>query len=111
VYFGYTEMWRLAFLPIGFVIVMAASIAFGLVYVVGASKGRAAALRYTSVVAAAFLAASVADLLWAGLSGQLAMFLDRYGWTPLIEMAVLALMCVGSLWFMAVSYANSKRES
>ncbi len=109
-YFGYNQMWVFTFVPVGFVITMAASVGFGLVYVVGARRGKAAAMRYNSVVAYSFLGLAALDLAWAAASGQLAGFLRAYGPGPLTEMIVLALMCVGSLWFMAVAYANSKVE-
>lgn len=110
-YFGYGQIGQFTFVPVGFVIVMATSVALGLVYAVGATRGPEAARRYTNVVAALFVALAAADLVWAAVSGDFVSFLVAYGWGPLVEMWVLALLCVGSLWFMAVSYVNSKRDS
>lgn len=108
-YFGYGQIWQFTFVPAGFAIVMATSVALGLVYAVGAKWGKEPARRYTNLVAGTFIALAVADLLLAALSGSLERFLIAYGWGPLVEMIVLAMLCVGSLWFMAVSYVTSKR--
>lgn len=107
-YFGYSEIWRFTFIPVGFVMVMCAFLALCLVYVVGAVRGTEAARRYVNVVAALFVAGSVLDLMVAVLTGQMAAFLRAFGISPLIELAVLSVMCVGSMWFMAVSYVTSK---
>lgn len=109
-YFGYTQMWRLTFVPAGFAIVMGTSIAYALVYFVGAEKGKAAATRYVSAVNYALVGLSVANLAFGALTGDLGLFVGSYGPGPLFEMAVLGVMCVGSLWFMARAYVNSKKD-
>lgn len=105
-YYGYELMWTLTFVPVGFVIVMAASIAYCLVYVVGASAGGTAAASYLRATTTLTLAASVGDVVYAVASGDGATFLSWYGVWPLAEMAVLGIMCVGSLWFMATAYVR-----
>jgi len=107
-YFGYSEIWRFTFIPLGFTIVMATFVALCLVYAVGASRGADAAIRYVNITTIVFIAAVTLDLLMALLSGQLPLFLRTLGWSPLIEMSVLAALCIGSMWFMAVSYATSR---
>lgn len=107
-YFGFELMWTLTFVPVGFAIVTAASVAFGCVYFVGASKGGAAAMRYTRVVAIAFAAGIVADLVFGVATGHLARFLEWYGSGPLFEMAILAFMWVATMWLMASSYSRGK---
>ena len=107
-YFGYSEIWRFTFIPIGFAIVMSTFIALSLVYAVGASRGKKAAIRYVNITTVVFFAAVAVDLLLPLVSGQLALFLRTLGWSPLIEMSVLAALCVGSMWSMAVSYVTSK---
>lgn len=109
-YFGYSEIWRFTFIPVGFVVTMVAFLALCCVYLYGMNRGGRAVARYVSVVGAGFVAASAIDLIVAVFNGQLARFTAVFGLAPLFEMAVLAVMCVGSMWFMAVSYANSKRD-
>lgn len=107
-YYGYELMWTLTFVPVGFAIVMAASIAYCLVYAVGAARGGTAAARYLRACSMALVAASVGDVVYAAASGDGATFLAWYGVWPLLEMAVLGIMCVGSLWFMAMAYVRGK---
>lgn len=107
-YFGYLQMWRYTFVPVGFAIVMATFVALALVYAVGSARGGRAARRYVTIVSLAFLAASALDLLWGLMSGHLGGFIGAYGLGPLIEMAVLAALCIGSMWFMASAYVAGK---
>ena len=107
-YFGYSEIWRFTFVPVGFVITMLTFVALCLVYAYGAKRDARAVARYVRAVSLGFLAASVVDLGLAIATGQLGRFVAAFGWAPLMEMIVLAIMCVGSMWFMAVAYANSK---
>jgi len=48
------------------------------------------------------------DIAYAIATGQLARFVAAYGIVPLLEMSVLALMCVGAMALMASSYVSSK---
>ncbi len=107
-YYGYELMWTLTFVPVGFLIVMAASIGYCLVYVVGAARGSVAAARYLKACTISLLLASLADVVYALASGDAQTFLAWYGVWPLLEMAVLGVMCVGSLWFMAAAYVRGK---
>jgi len=108
VYFGYQTMWTFSFLPIGFVLVMGVSIALGLIYAVGSSRGKDAALRYLRVCTVVLLVGGALDIAYAVATGQLARFVAAYGIVPLLEMSVLALMCVGAMALMASSYVSSK---
>lgn len=107
-YYGYELMWTLTFVPIGFVVVMASSMAYCIVYAVGASRGAEAASNYLTACNRAFVGASVATVVYAIASRQATTFFAWYGVGPLIEMAVLGAMCVGSLWFMASAYVRGK---
>lgn len=109
--FGYERMWVFTFLPAGFIIVMAGSVAYALIYAVGAVGGWRAARRYLRICTFALLAALAGDAMYAIVSGQLARFLDRYSLAPLLEMIVLAFMFVASMWIMAVSYTADKRRT
>lgn len=107
-YHGYEMMWTFTFVPVGFVITMLAFLAFCFVYAVGASRGGAAAAAWVRFWGWAFLGASAADLVWAAATGSLGAFVELYGVTPLVEMTVLALLCVGSMWFMATAYVRGR---
>lgn len=107
-YFGYSEIWRFTFVPVGFAITMVTFIALCLVYAYGAKRDRRAVARYVNAVSLGFVAASIVDVGLGVATGQFGRFLNAFGWAPLMEMVVLAVMCVGSMWFMAVAYTNSK---
>lgn len=109
-YYGYESMWMLTFVPVGFVITMIAFLAMCLVYAVGASRGKRGAASWLRFWSFAFVAAAAADVIYGVATGQVEDFLRLYGATPLAEMVLLAVMCVGSMWFMAVSYVNSKKD-
>lgn len=108
--YGYESMWMLTFVPAGFVITMVAFLAMCLVYAVGAYRGRRSAAVWVRFWSIAFIVAAGADLAYGAATGQLGDFLRLYGVTPLAEMIILAVLCVGSMWFMAVSYVNSKQD-
>ena len=108
--YGYQSMWMLTFVPVGFVITMVAFCAMCLVYAVGAYRGRRSAAAWVRFWSVAFVLAAAADLTYGVATGQLEDFLRLYGLTPLAEMVILAVLCVGSMWFMAVSYVGSKRD-
>lgn len=109
-YYGYGQMWTFTFVPVGFVIALGTMICLGLVYAVGASRGRRAAAEFLRWTMYGFLALAAIDLVWATISGQLGGFLEAYSAAPLIEMITLALLGVGSLWFMGTSYVRSKND-
>jgi hypothetical protein len=110
VYFGYSQIWRFTFVPVGCVVVLATFIALCLVYAVGASSGGHAAERYLAWTFRLFWVALVADLVWAVVSGQLAAFVTVLGWSPLIELGMLSFLCIGSMGFMAARYVEGKRD-
>ena len=107
-YFGYAQIWRFTFVPLGFVIVMATFVALCAVYLVGASTNARTAARYLTWTLRLFGVAIVADVVFAIASGQLGVFVASFGISPLFEMVVLAFLCVGSMGFMASKYVASK---
>lgn len=107
-YFGYQMMWMFTFVPLGFLLVMGVSVALGLIYAVGSARGRDAAIRYLRVCMAVLLVGGMAIIAYSLASGQLARFVAAYGIVPLLEMSILALMCVGAMALMASSYVSSK---
>lgn len=109
-YYGYEMMSTLTFVPAGFVITVMTALSFTLVYAVGASRGARAAGVYSAVCTWITVAAFAADVVYAVASGQWKTFIEWYGTGPLFEMGLLALMFVGSMWFMAMSYSGTKRR-
>jgi len=108
-YFGFDTIWTYTFIPVSFVLVMVVGIALAFVYAVGASKGRAAALSYTRAWTAILVVGLVGLGIYAVATGQLQGFLRVFGWGPLTEMVVLAVMFLGSMLLMATSYLSSKK--
>jgi hypothetical protein len=105
-YFGYAGLARYTFLAAGFWVVMVVGIAFALVFAVGATRGKRAARMWTDLSAALMGLGAAGDIAWAIASGQWHSFLGTYGAGPLVEMAVLAGLFVGALWFMAIRYTD-----
>lgn len=108
-YFGFERMWVLTFLPLGFIAVLVSSLALTGVFFVGAFGGGAAAVRYHRLVSGLALAAMAGVVVLGVVTGQLSRFIDWYGIAPLAEMVILAGMCLGSCWLMAMSYTAGKR--
>jgi len=110
VYFGYEAMWTFTFVPVGFALVIGVSIALGLIYAVGASKGAEAAEKYLRTCTLVLAVGIAADIAYALLTSQIEQFMQAYGIVPLLEMTVLAGMCLGAMLLMASSYVRSKQR-
>lgn len=109
-YSGLVRLPLYPFIGWGFVLVMAVGVGLALVYAVGALGGRRAAAMYTGALVALLAAGAAADLIWGATSGQLAGVVRDMGVGPLAEMVVLGALFIGSMWFMAVRYAQSGGE-
>ena len=109
-YFGYGGMAQYPFLSVGFWVVMVVAFAFLLVYFVGSTRGKRAARMWTDVCVALALLGGVVDVLWALQSGEWRSFLAIYGFEPLAEMAMLALLLLGTMWFMAIRYTEGLKD-
>jgi hypothetical protein len=110
VYFGYEGFSRYPFLALGFWVVLVAGIAFALVFGVGSTRGKRAARQWTGACVALTALGALTDVGWALVSGELSSFLRLYGWSPLAEMGVLALLFLGTMWFMAVRYTEGLKD-
>jgi hypothetical protein len=93
------------FLSVGFWVVMVSVIGLVLVFPVGASRGKAAAVAWIRSCMLLFVGGGIAVIVWAVVSGQWQSFMLRFGFSPLAEMMLLAALFVGSMWWMAVQYA------
>ena len=109
-YFGYEGMSRYSFLSVGFWVVMVSAFAFLLVYFVGSTRGRRAAQMWTDVCIALVLLGGAADVVWAIVTGEWRSFMMSYGFGPVGEMAVLALLFLGTMWFMAIRYTGGLKD-
>ena len=109
-YLGYEGMARFSFLSVGFWVAMVAAVAFLLVYFVGSTRGKRAARLWTEVCVGLAWLGAVVDVLWAFVSGEGRSFLAVYGFEPLAEMAMLVLLLLGTMWFMAIRYTEGLRD-
>ena len=105
-YSGYLSLQSFTFLAAAFWVVMASGIGLIGVYAVGASRGKRAAVLWTNACVSVLLLGVAIDVLFAVMSGQWEAFLLTYGSGPLLEMGVLGLLFVGSMWFMALRYTQ-----
>ncbi len=109
-YFGYAQMWRFEFVPLGCAFVLLVGTALALVYVVGSTRGKAAAQRYLRFWTWAGVIGTLGLIGWAAVTGDLQRFLVAYGPGTLFELAVLAAMFLIAMWIMAVSYLAGKKD-
>jgi hypothetical protein len=110
VYFGYAGLARYTFLAVGFWVVMVGGIAFALVFAVGPTRGKRAARMWTDLCVLLTVLGAASDVAWAIASGEWRSFVANYGWGPLIEMAVLAVLFLGTMWFMAIRYTEGLKD-
>jgi hypothetical protein len=106
VYFGYLSLQSFTFLSAGFFVVMVAGLGLTLVYPVGAYRGKRAAELWVKSCVAILVVGLAADVAFAVASRQWEAFLLTYGLGSLLEMGILGLLFVGSMWFMAVRYTQ-----
>ena len=109
-YFGNGGLARYSFLGMGFWVVIIAGVAFALVYAVGATRGKRAAKLWTDACVAFVLLGGAADIAWAVARGEWRSFMATYGVEPLIEMAVLGALFLGTMWFMAIRYTGGLKD-
>jgi hypothetical protein len=110
VYFGYLSLQSFTFLAAGFFVVMTAGVGLILVYMVGAYRGRKAAELWVNACIAILVVGLIADIVFAVVSRQWEAFLLAYGLGTLLEMGLLGLLFVGSMWFMALRYTQSLKK-
>jgi hypothetical protein len=108
--FGFAPIATFPFIGVGFWIVMTVALGLVLVYAIGASRGRRAAQNWISGCMLVLAVGGIADIVWAVLSGQWRRFMLQFGFSPLAEMAMLATLLIGTMWWMAVRYAADLKE-
>lgn len=106
--YGYQAMATLPFLTIGFICVALGALGFGITFALGPIKGGRFALKFSRVWAALTGVAISLTALFAYFTGQLTIFLKSYGYSPLLEMVVLAAGWIVIMWFMATQYATGR---
>ncbi len=109
-YFGYLSLQSFTFLAAGFLVVMVAGLGLILVYPVGMYRGKKAAELWVNACTAILVVGLVADVAFAVVTRQWEAFLLAYGLGSLLEMGILGLLFVGSMWFMAVRYTQSLKD-
>lgn len=108
--FGYASISEFTFIAAGFWVVIAVAFGLGLVYVVGATRGKRAAQLWVDLCVGALAVGTIADLAWAVGSGQWARFMREFGFSSLVELLVLAFLLLFTMWFMAVQYVRGLKE-
>ena len=109
-YFGNAGLARFAFIGVGFWVVMVSAFAFLLVFGVGSTRGKRAAKLWVDMCVALTLLGAGGDVLWAWLSGEWRSYLVAYGTGPLFEMFLLAVLFLGTMWFMAIRYTDGLKD-
>jgi hypothetical protein len=107
---GYAGLTRYSFLSAGFWVVMVAAFAFTLVFAVGLTRGKRAARLWVSLCVALVVLGGIAVMLWAVTTGEWRSFMLSYGAGPLFEMAMLAFLLLGILWFLAIRYTGGLKD-
>jgi hypothetical protein len=107
---SYAALSQYTFIGAGFWIVMVIAVAFVLVYPVGAARGKRAAKAWTDACVTGLFIGAASDIAWAVASGEGRRFLEAYGASPLIEMAVLGALLLGTMWFMAIRYTDGLKD-
>lgn len=109
-YFGYLSLQSLTFLAAGFVVVMTAGLGLILVYAVGTYRGKRAAQLWVRACVGVLVIGLAADMVFAVATRQWEAFLLAYGLGSFVEMVVLGLLFVGSMWFMALRYTQDLKD-
>lgn len=109
-YFGNEGLARFTFLGVGFWVVLVAGLAFALVYAVGPVRGKRAARLWIDLCVAFAVLGGGADIVWAVAAGEWKAFMAAYGLEPIVEMGVLALLFLGTMWFMAIRYTDGLKD-
>ena len=107
---GNVGMAHYTFLGIGFWLILVAGIAFALVYAVGPTRGKRAAKLWVRLCVAIAVIGVLADVGWAVIGGEMRRFISVYGAAPLLEMTVLALLFLGTMWLMAIRYTDGLKD-
>ena len=109
-YFGNAGMAQYTFLAVGFWVVMVSGFAFALVLAVGPTRGKRSARMWVNLCVAIAVLGAAADVVWAMATGEWRSFIANYGSGPLIEMVMLAVLFLGTMWFMAIRYTGGLKD-
>jgi len=108
--FGMASLPTFRFVLAGFWVVMCVGLGLGLVYFVGAQYGRRAAQNWVRGCVAVLLGGGAVTIGWAVMSGQWERFMLTFGPGPLSEMLMLAVLFLGTMWFMALRYTQGLND-
>ena len=106
----YAGLSRFTFLSVGFWVVMVVGIAFALVFAVGPTRGKNAARLWVRLCVGLAVIGGAADVAWTIMTGEWAAFINAFGYEPIIEMVVLAVLLLGTMWFMAIRYTDGLKD-
>lgn len=107
----YLTLARYTFVQIGFVWFNLVALAFVAVYMIGPSKGGAAAQKYHRFLIFAFVLVDVAIVVYANVSGQWALFMREFGMSTLLELLMFGFGWVIFMLMLSYSYVRNRLEN
>lgn len=87
---------------------LAAFLAFGVVFAVGARRGVSAGARLFLGVRNGYAAVSLALVAWGAVTGQLSRAVAALGASVLLEIVVFCVLWIGIMYFMSSRYLATK---
>jgi Zn-dependent protease with chaperone function len=102
---GFQSISDFSFLTVGFVVVAIGAMGFIGSFILGPRRGGHVALAFSRIWAVLTGVSLILTIAYAMISNQWTPFLERYGFSPLIQMGVLAFGWIFIMWFMATQYA------
>lgn len=99
------------FIQWGVVWFLSVGLLFGLTFLIGWRRGGVPAYRYKRALGWVFLAGALGLAAYGYVTGEMDAFLSGWGVGSLIDMVGLGFAWVGTMWFMATSYSNSRMLS
>ena len=99
------------FIQAGFVWFMLCGLLFGLTFFIGWKRGGVPAYRYKRNLTWVWLAVTAVIAAYGYFSGEMRQFTNGWGTWALFDMVGLGMGWVGTMWWMATSYSNSRMLS
>lgn len=99
------------FIQLGFVWFLLCGLLYGLTFLIGWKRGGVAAYRFKRNFSYVWLIGSLVLAAYGYFSGEMAAFVRGWGWGAMLDVVMLGLGWVGTMWWMATSYSNSRMLS
>ena len=99
------------FIQAGFVWFLLCGLLFGITFFIGWKRGGVPAYRFKRAWTWIWLAGTAAIAAYGYLSGEMGEFIGGWGLGAMFDIVGLGLGWVGTMWWMATSYSNSRMIS